>query len=114
MVSKLVLQSLIPYKPIAAAEVAARGIMCMCPSYKVEADGEWLKPCLYGYQLCVRPMSQSGMRAAGICVTGRQRQKVAVVLLFLPAYSVTAQGVQAQPVSSKGPQIGIVCAAHVT
>lgn len=103
ILSKLVLQSLIPSKPIAAAaEVAARGIMCMCQSCKAGADGQcWLKRCLYGHRLCVRPVSQSGTQAAGICVTGRQSRRVALLLLFLPAHSVCAEGVWAQPVSSK-------------
>lgn len=53
-VSKLVPQSLIPSKLIAAeAEVAARGAMCMYQSCKAGDDGQcWLKSCLYTHRLC--------------------------------------------------------------
>lgn len=59
-------------------------------------------------------MSESGTHAAGTGATERQSQSIALVLLFLSAYSVYAQIVCARLAFSKGPQIGIVCAAHVT
>lgn len=59
-------------------------------------------------------MSQSGTCAAGAAATGRQSQSIALMLLFSSAYSVYAQRVWAHLAFSEGPQVGIVCAAHVT
>lgn len=59
-------------------------------------------------------MNQSGTHAAGTGATGRQSQSIALVLLFLSAYSVYAQRVWACLAFSKGPQTGVVCAAHIT